>query len=94
MEFICFHLMPYRPLDMAERRRHRSAWVVLPNSLYDPGKGADESRAPELLRARVYLEARGIESLTGNGGAWLGGFEPSTSPDFKNERQTGLGGSV
>jgi alkanesulfonate monooxygenase SsuD/methylene tetrahydromethanopterin reductase-like flavin-dependent oxidoreductase (luciferase family) len=42
MHFTCFHLMPYRPLDFAERAKHRSAWVVLPNSLYDPVKGADE----------------------------------------------------
>jgi len=42
MHFTCFHLMPYRPLDLAERAKYRSAWVVLPNSLYDPVKGADE----------------------------------------------------
>jgi alkanesulfonate monooxygenase SsuD/methylene tetrahydromethanopterin reductase-like flavin-dependent oxidoreductase (luciferase family) len=42
MKFACFHLMPYRPLDFAARAQHRSAWVVLPNSLYDPRKGADE----------------------------------------------------
>jgi hypothetical protein len=42
MKFACFHLMPYRPLDFEERAKHRSAWVVLPNSLYDPKKGADE----------------------------------------------------
>src|SRR5262245_9334754 len=40
MKFACFHLMPYRPLDFEERAKHRSAWVVLPNSLYDPKKGA------------------------------------------------------
>src|ERR1700758_4615272 len=37
--------MPYRPLDMAERAKHRSAWVVLPNALYDPVKGAEEYQA-------------------------------------------------
>ena len=42
MKLISFHLMPYRPLDFAEASKHRSAWVVLPNSLYDPVKGADE----------------------------------------------------
>ena len=42
MKFTFFHLMPYRPLDMAERHKHRAAWVVLPNTLYDPKKGADE----------------------------------------------------
>jgi len=45
MKFTFFHLMPYRPLDMAERHKHRAAWVVLPNSLYDPKKGADEYAA-------------------------------------------------
>ena len=42
MQFTFFHLMPYRPLDMVERHKHRSGWVVLPNALYDPKKGADE----------------------------------------------------
>jgi alkanesulfonate monooxygenase SsuD/methylene tetrahydromethanopterin reductase-like flavin-dependent oxidoreductase (luciferase family) len=42
MKLISFHLMPYRPLDFTEAAKHRSAWVVLPNSLYDPVKGAEE----------------------------------------------------
>ncbi len=42
MKMISFHLMPYRPLDFTEAAKHRSAWVVLPNSLYDPVKGAEE----------------------------------------------------
>jgi alkanesulfonate monooxygenase SsuD/methylene tetrahydromethanopterin reductase-like flavin-dependent oxidoreductase (luciferase family) len=42
MQFTCFHLMPYRPLDMEERAKHRSAWVVLPNALYDPELGAEQ----------------------------------------------------
>ncbi|MDF2116214.1 LLM class flavin-dependent oxidoreductase [Roseiarcaceae bacterium H3SJ34-1] len=42
MQFTCFHLMPYRPLDMEERAKHRSAWVVLPNTLYDPERGAEQ----------------------------------------------------
>jgi alkanesulfonate monooxygenase SsuD/methylene tetrahydromethanopterin reductase-like flavin-dependent oxidoreductase (luciferase family) len=37
--------MPYRPLDFAEAAKHRSAWVVLPNRLYDPVKGAEEYAA-------------------------------------------------
>ena len=42
MKFLSFHLMPYRHLDFEAAAKHRSAWVVLPNSLYDPVKGADE----------------------------------------------------
>ena len=39
MKLVSFHLMPYRPLDLAEAAKHRSPWVVLPNRLYDPVKG-------------------------------------------------------
>jgi alkanesulfonate monooxygenase SsuD/methylene tetrahydromethanopterin reductase-like flavin-dependent oxidoreductase (luciferase family) len=42
MKFIAFHLMPYRPLDLEGAAKHRSSWVVLPNSFYDPVKGAEE----------------------------------------------------
>ena len=42
MKFTFFHLMPYRPLDLAARHKHRAGWVVLPNELYDPHKGAEE----------------------------------------------------
>jgi hypothetical protein len=48
--------------------------TALPRS----GPGAEG----ELLRARVYLQSRGIESMTGNGGTWLSGFEPSASADL------------
>ena len=43
MKLVSFHLMPYRPLDLEQAAKHRSAWVVLPNRLYDP---ADEGRSP------------------------------------------------
>ncbi len=41
MQFYFFHLMPwpYLPDDFAER--HDSAWVWLPNTLYDPARGHD-----------------------------------------------------
>ncbi len=42
MKLISFHLMPYRPLDLEAASKHRAAWVVLPNSFYDPVKGAEE----------------------------------------------------
>jgi alkanesulfonate monooxygenase SsuD/methylene tetrahydromethanopterin reductase-like flavin-dependent oxidoreductase (luciferase family) len=61
MKFVCFHLMPYRPLDMAERSRHRSAWVVLPNALYDPVKGAEEYQA--YLDQLAYAETLGFDAI-------------------------------
>ncbi len=64
MEFIFFHLMPYRALDMAERARHRSAWVVLPNALYDPDKGADEYES--YIDQLVHAETLGFDIIAVN----------------------------
>ena len=39
MKVTMFHLMPYAVLDMEERARYPSAWVTLPNTLFDPEQG-------------------------------------------------------
>ncbi len=39
MKVYFFHLMPYAHVDMAEIDKHRSAWVMLPNTNFDAGKG-------------------------------------------------------
>ena len=39
MKVFAFHLMPYAHLDMSYTERHRAAWVVLPNTYFDPKKG-------------------------------------------------------
>ncbi len=39
MKVFAFHLMPYAYLDMGYKDKYRSAWVVLPNSYFDPVKG-------------------------------------------------------
>jgi alkanesulfonate monooxygenase SsuD/methylene tetrahydromethanopterin reductase-like flavin-dependent oxidoreductase (luciferase family) len=64
MRFVCFTLMPYRPLDMEERRKHRSAWVVLPNALYDPEKGANEYES--YIDHLVSAEALGFDVVAVN----------------------------
>ena len=64
MKFVSFHLMPYRPLDFEEASKHRSAWVVLPNSLYDPVKGADEYEA--YINFLVDCEALGFDAISVN----------------------------
>ena len=61
MKFVCFHLMPYRPLDMTERAKHRAAWVVLPNALYDPVKGAEEYET--YLDQLTYAETLGFDAI-------------------------------
>ena len=61
MKLLSFHLMPYRPVDLEEAAKHRSAWVVLPNHLYDPVKGADEyERHIDFLAAAEPLGFDGI----------------------------------
>src|SRR5580693_6311152 len=61
MKFTCFHLMPYRPLDLKAAAEYRSAWVVLPNSFYDPEKGAAEYDS--YLDALAYAEELGFDAI-------------------------------
>ena len=39
MKVFMFHLMPYAHLDMGYKDKYRAAWVVLPNTYFDPVKG-------------------------------------------------------
>jgi len=39
MKVFCFHLMPYANLDMSYADKYRAAWVVLPNTYFDPKIG-------------------------------------------------------
>jgi alkanesulfonate monooxygenase SsuD/methylene tetrahydromethanopterin reductase-like flavin-dependent oxidoreductase (luciferase family) len=64
MKFTFFHLMPYRPLDMIERHKHRAGWVVLPNRLYDPKKGAEEYAS--YIDQLVYAEELGFDVIAVN----------------------------
>lgn len=64
MKFICFDLMPYRGLDFSEREKHRSAWVVLPNTLYDPERGADDYQGH--IDNMVYAEELGFDGISVN----------------------------
>lgn len=61
MRFISFALMPYRPLDFEAAKEHRSAWVVLPNSLYDPELGAAEYDS--YIDLLVYAEELGFDGI-------------------------------
>lgn len=51
--------------------------------IFDPGTSqvlaTETTSRAALLRTRVYLRARGSESMLGNGGAWLSGFDPSAT---------------
>jgi alkanesulfonate monooxygenase SsuD/methylene tetrahydromethanopterin reductase-like flavin-dependent oxidoreductase (luciferase family) len=64
VKFVCFHLMPYRPLDLEAAKKYRSAWVVLPNSFYDPHKGAAEYDS--FIDQLVHAEALGFDAIAVN----------------------------
>src|SRR5436305_4268047 len=61
MKLVSFHLMPYRPLDLEEAAKHRSAWVVLPTRPYDQVKGSEASARH--IDALVYAEALGFDAI-------------------------------
>ena len=64
MKFFFFHLMPYRPLDLEAAAEYRSVSVVLPNTMYDPVKGAEEYESHiDLL---VYAEDLGFDGISVN----------------------------
>ena len=41
MQVFSFHLMPYAYMDLDYREKYDAAWVVLPNSHFDPEKGQE-----------------------------------------------------
>lgn len=64
MKFFCFHLMPYADLDLGLVEKHGAAWVVLPNSAYDPVKGAELYH--QYLDELEYADALGFDGVVVN----------------------------
>jgi alkanesulfonate monooxygenase SsuD/methylene tetrahydromethanopterin reductase-like flavin-dependent oxidoreductase (luciferase family) len=64
MKFVCMSLMPYRHLDFAEVKKERASWVIVPNKLYDPIKGADEYES--FIDTLVYAEQLGFDAISVN----------------------------
>lgn len=64
MKFFFFHLMPYADLDLSYREQHNSAWITLPNSYYDPKKGA--LLYNRYLDEMEYAEQLGFDGLCVN----------------------------
>jgi alkanesulfonate monooxygenase SsuD/methylene tetrahydromethanopterin reductase-like flavin-dependent oxidoreductase (luciferase family) len=64
MKFFFFHLMswPHLPADFDET--HDSAWVWVPNSLYDPAKGADLYR--EYINTLALADELGFDGVCVN----------------------------
>jgi alkanesulfonate monooxygenase SsuD/methylene tetrahydromethanopterin reductase-like flavin-dependent oxidoreductase (luciferase family) len=64
MKFFFFHLMPYGPLDLDAVDRNGSAWVTLPNSLYDPVQG--HALYNRYLDELEYADALGFDGVSVN----------------------------
>src|SRR5439155_106076 len=64
MKFFMFHLMPYRDLPDDFEEHHDSAWVWVPNELYDPETGAGYYR--EYLDQLAYAEELGFDGVCVN----------------------------
>jgi alkanesulfonate monooxygenase SsuD/methylene tetrahydromethanopterin reductase-like flavin-dependent oxidoreductase (luciferase family) len=64
MKFFMFHLMPYRDLPDDFEEHHDSAWVWVPNELYDPSTGAGYYR--EYLDQLAYAEELGFDGVCVN----------------------------
>ncbi len=64
MKYFFFHLMswPYLPADFAEK--HDSAWIWIPNDLYDPVKGHDLYR--EYINTLAYADELGFDGICVN----------------------------
>lgn len=64
MQYFFFHLMswPYLPDDFD--RQYDSAWIWLPNSLYDPVKGHDLYR--EYINTLAYADELGFDGICVN----------------------------
>ena len=64
MQYYFFHLMPWPYLPADFDQRYDSAWVWLPNALYDPVKGHDLYR--EYLNTLAYAETLGFDGICVN----------------------------
>jgi len=64
MEFYAFHLMPWPHLPAGFRENYDSAWVTLPNSVYDPEEG--HRLYNRYLDELVYAEEAGFDGVCVN----------------------------
>jgi alkanesulfonate monooxygenase SsuD/methylene tetrahydromethanopterin reductase-like flavin-dependent oxidoreductase (luciferase family) len=64
MKFFCFHLMPYRDLPEDFEEQHESAWVWVPNELWDPERASGYYN--EYIDQLVYAEELGFDGVCVN----------------------------
>src|SRR5215208_5719409 len=64
MKFFAFHLMPYRDLPDDFEEHHDTAWVWVPNELWDPEKASGYYN--EYIDQLVYAEPLGFDGVCVN----------------------------
>jgi alkanesulfonate monooxygenase SsuD/methylene tetrahydromethanopterin reductase-like flavin-dependent oxidoreductase (luciferase family) len=64
MQYYFFHLMSWPYLPETFEREHDSAWVWVPNSLYDPARGHDLYQ--EYLNTLAYADELGFDGICVN----------------------------
>ena len=64
MELYAFHLMPYPKIDPKVREKYSSAWVVYPNSEYDPVLG--QHLYDEYLDQLTFADHIGFDAVVVN----------------------------
>ncbi len=64
MQVFFFHLMPYADLDLTFTDKHKTTWVTLPNSYYDPEKG--HKLYNRFLDELEYAEELGFDGVSVN----------------------------
>jgi alkanesulfonate monooxygenase SsuD/methylene tetrahydromethanopterin reductase-like flavin-dependent oxidoreductase (luciferase family) len=64
MKHFLFHLMPYQDLPADFEQRHESAWVWIPNDLFDPQKGHQYYN--EYIDQLVEAETLGFDGICVN----------------------------
>jgi len=78
MKFTWFNLMPWPYLPDDFREKHRSVWVDIPNTLYDPRKGHEVYHT--YLDQLEYAESLGFDGIGCNEHHQNGyGLMPSTA---------------
>jgi alkanesulfonate monooxygenase SsuD/methylene tetrahydromethanopterin reductase-like flavin-dependent oxidoreductase (luciferase family) len=64
MQYFFFHLMPWPYLPDDFQEKYDSAWVWLPNALYDPARGHDLYR--EYINTLAYADELGFDGVCVN----------------------------
>lgn len=64
MEIYAFHLMPWPNIDPDVVEKYTSAWVVYPNSEYDPELG--QQLYGEYLDQLVFADEAGFDAICVN----------------------------